>query len=284
MLQDVYGNTYTYGHLGTVAKRYPSPKPKDISPEDIEREMKLPARDAAPDQAASATDRPASRAPEAQAGRARRARGPRRPQAAAPRRRRKERLFAHPARPNASAAGGAQQEFERTGVIDGAETVEGYFQRVFGLSRDEIELKRLRPGARVVAGTVLGRLGARGSPRAAPAVRDPAGRPRRPARRPEADPRRLEAARVDRDLPRGRQEPVLRRRRRQPVDRADPADEQGGAGPARAEQPADRHLRVRPARHPRGPDRPPRAGDARVPLRVRPAADRHLAASAATAT
>ena len=46
--------------------------------------------------------------------------------------------------------------------------------------------------------------------RAARRVRDPPGRPRRSADRPEADPRRLEAARVDRDLPREGQERVLR--------------------------------------------------------------------------
>ncbi len=40
---------------------------------------------------------------------------------------------------------------------------------------------------------------------------DPAGRPRRAADRPEADPRRLEAARGDGDLPRQRQEPLRRR-------------------------------------------------------------------------
>ena len=73
----------------------------------------------------------------------------------------KERLFANPARPNASAAGGAQQEFERTGEIDGDETFEGYFRRVFGLGRKDIQLKKLRPGARVVGGTILGRLGDR---------------------------------------------------------------------------------------------------------------------------
>jgi hypothetical protein len=44
-------------------------------------------------------------------------------------------------------------------VIDGQETLESYFQRVFGLSRQEIELKPLRAGASVVAGTILGRLG-----------------------------------------------------------------------------------------------------------------------------
>ncbi len=65
--------------------------------------------------------------------------------------------------------------------------------------------------------------------RPAPALRDPPRRPRRPAHRPQADPRRLEAARVDRDLPRRGQEPVLRRRRRAALDRPDPADEQGGA-------------------------------------------------------
>ena len=73
-----------------------------------------------------------------------------------------------------------------------------------------------------------------------PAVRDPPGRPRRPARRPEADPRRLEAARVDRDLPRREEEPVRRRGRQDPHDRPDPADEQGDADPARRQQPADR--------------------------------------------
>ena len=50
------------------------------------------------------------------------------------------------------------------------------------------------------------------------ALRDPPGRPRRPAHRPEADPRRLEAARVDGDLPRARARtrssaPTPRRRR-----------------------------------------------------------------------
>ena len=65
---------------------------------------------------------------------------------------------------------------------------------------------------------------------------DPAGRPRRPADRPEADPRRLEAARGDGDLPRQGQEPVraeAERRRR-------PAALQGGAAAPRARRPADR--------------------------------------------
>ena len=35
MLQDVYGNTYTYGHLGKVNRRYPSPKPQEFDPEQV---------------------------------------------------------------------------------------------------------------------------------------------------------------------------------------------------------------------------------------------------------
>ena len=152
-LQDVYGNTYTYGHLGKVNRRYPSPKPQPIDPEDLE----LPTRDAAPEDAASATEAPARREPKAKVVEKA---APEATEKAAPKAG-KERLFANPARPNASAAGGAQQEFERTGEIDGDETFEGYFRRVFGLGRKDIQLKKLRPGARVVAGTILGRLGDR---------------------------------------------------------------------------------------------------------------------------
>jgi murein DD-endopeptidase MepM/ murein hydrolase activator NlpD len=153
MLQDVYGNTYTYGHLGKVNQRYPSPKPQQVTQEEIQDELELPERDAAPAEAASATDRPARHAPKRKlAERAAPDAVKEVPEAT------KERLFANPARPNASEAGGAQQEFERTGVIDGEETFEGYFSRVFGLGRKDIQLKRLRVGSRIVAGTILGRL------------------------------------------------------------------------------------------------------------------------------
>src|SRR4029453_1122800 len=71
----------------------------------------------------------------------------------------KQRLFANPQRPNAGRAGGEQQEFERTGKIDGSAGFKSYFSKVFGLDRKDVRIKRLRPGARVVAGTVLGRIG-----------------------------------------------------------------------------------------------------------------------------
>lgn len=157
-LQDVYGNTYTYGHLDRVAERFPAPKPQEITKSGSERELgRLPKADAAPAQPASDTTEPATKAPAKKIADRAAPEGRKAPQkAAAPA---KERLFANPARPNASAAGGDQQVFEQTGIIDGVQSFEDYYQRVLGLSRKDVQLKRLRPGAHVVAGTILGRLG-----------------------------------------------------------------------------------------------------------------------------
>jgi murein DD-endopeptidase MepM/ murein hydrolase activator NlpD len=167
-LQDVYGNTYTYAHLGRIAQRYPAPKPKKVSKREIQKELQLPAEDLPPSVEASGTDKPAARAPERKT--ARKASPPVRKQAdradAGPKAG-KERLFANPRRKNAAEAGGAQQEFERTGRIDGVSTFQGYLTRVYGLDRTDVRLKRLKEGSRVVAGTVLGRIG-KTRPRSAP--------------------------------------------------------------------------------------------------------------------
>ncbi|MGH2948223.1 MAG: lytic murein transglycosylase, partial [Solirubrobacteraceae bacterium] len=56
MLQDVYGNTYTYAHLDRVSKRYPAPKPQKVTRDQIAAELELPERDARPARAASATE------------------------------------------------------------------------------------------------------------------------------------------------------------------------------------------------------------------------------------
>jgi hypothetical protein len=155
-LQDVYGNTYTYGHLARVAERYPTPKPQPVTEEDARRELQIPD-DATPTAPASDTATPAAKAPTRKLAERAAPDGRKAPAKAAPTS--KERLFANPTRPNSSAAGGAQQEFERTGVIDGVETFQGYYQRILGLDRKDVQLKRLRPGARIVGGTILGRLG-----------------------------------------------------------------------------------------------------------------------------
>jgi hypothetical protein len=169
-LQDVYGNTYTYGQLKSVAKRYPSPKPQKVTKREIQKELQLPKPDAAPTGPASDTQAPAARAPKRStaAKAAPKAAGtkPAKPRASTGKAA-KERLFANPRRRNAAAAGGAQQEFERTGQIDGSTTFKGYFSRVFGLDRKDVRLKTLKEGSTVVAGTILGRIG-KTQPKSAP--------------------------------------------------------------------------------------------------------------------
>jgi hypothetical protein len=70
----------------------------------------------------------------------------------------KERLYAHPRRSNAYRAGGRQQLFQ-SGRLPGFTTFRSYFTEVFGLGRRDVELKRLRKGSKVIAGTILGRFG-----------------------------------------------------------------------------------------------------------------------------
>jgi murein DD-endopeptidase MepM/ murein hydrolase activator NlpD len=156
-LQDVYGNTYTYAHLKRVVRRYPSPKPQTVTPQEIAKELALPKQDAAPTAAASDTTRPATKAPRRKLTRKAVPSG-RTPKTTGRLRATKERLFANPSRPRAANAGGDQQVFQKTGKVDG-QSVGGYFRRVFGLGRKDVQLKPLRKGSSVVAGTILGRVG-----------------------------------------------------------------------------------------------------------------------------
>src|SRR3954470_16130890 len=163
-IQDAYGNTYTYGRLAKVSRLYAAPKPQKLDPAQIQRELKLPEPDAPPTEAASETTRPAAKGPGKKL--ARKAtktvkRTAPAKTATAPAAEAKQRLFAHPARANAAAAGGAQQEFLRTGRIDGALTP----ARALGLARDQIVIRRLKAGVQVPAGTMLGRIGRASDPK-----------------------------------------------------------------------------------------------------------------------
>ena len=297
-LQDTYGNTYLYSGLGQIAKTYPVPARAQGAP----RRPRAARERAGAEGPGLALDEVRGRKRHGEKPRAgkkahgkkahgKKAHAEARPAApvkerisaakpkadlpeAAPA---KERLFAHPARPTV-------RRVMRT-IESAAAPSPGLSRR----DRSRMDGQRLDPrdfvakplkrGARVTGGTVLGQH--RPHERRArpePPLRDPPRRPRRPADRPEADPRRLEAARVDRDLPLGQAQPVLRRRRRGAHDRPDHADEQGGAAAPRAPQPEHRRLRLRPPGRRDRPDRPPRAGDARVPRLLGPEADGHLTA------
>ena len=158
-MQDPYGNTYTYARLAKVAKTYPAPRQRTTTAKQVAKELALPAKDAAPTAPASATTEKATERATAKPNRrATTGKTVAKPAPQAPVTT-KQRLFAHPTRPNAERAGGRQQEFERTGRIDGNSSFKSYFSKVFGLDRTDVRIKRLRPGSRVVAGTILGRIG-----------------------------------------------------------------------------------------------------------------------------
>jgi transglycosylase-like protein with SLT domain len=164
VLQDVYGNNYTYSRLGRVASSYPSPKPEPVSAASIKRELELPDKpaDPRPTQAASAGAQPRPGAA--------RSRGAAAPPAVRTVQVAKERLFAHPGRGAAYRNGGEQQLLQAGKPVAGYTTFEAYFKQVLGLKREDVVLRPLRPGAQVIAGTVLGRIDRTAGSRLAPHV------------------------------------------------------------------------------------------------------------------
>jgi hypothetical protein len=147
VLEDVYGNAYTYAHLGKVAPSYPTPKPRPVSAAEIRRTMASPPRDPKP-------LRPASAGRQLVADDDGGERTPTRRRVTVA----KERLFASPGRPNSYRAGGEQQLLMSGKPVAGYTTFESYFKQVLGLDRDDVVLRKLRPGAHVIGGTVLGRI------------------------------------------------------------------------------------------------------------------------------
>ena len=135
VLQDVYGNTYTYGHLGEVSRTYPAPKSRALR---RGRTPQAPTKDARPAKAASKTRRAEQPVPALEP---------------APELPVKERLFAHPTRPAARAAGGDVQL-----ASAGAEATQ---DAPIGFDPRDFRPKALKKGSRVIGGTILGRLGAK---------------------------------------------------------------------------------------------------------------------------
>jgi murein DD-endopeptidase MepM/ murein hydrolase activator NlpD len=126
MLQDVYGNTYTYAHLKSVPKSYPAPRPHRQAAS--KRGGLKPEPETKPK--ATATRRVAAHAP-----------------APAVATTTKVRLFAHPERRQARTAGGDTQV---SGGSAGAP---------LGLDPKDFRAKRLKKGANVLGGTIIGRIG-----------------------------------------------------------------------------------------------------------------------------
>jgi len=157
-LQDVYGNTYTYANLKKIATAYAVPKERSVSSAAVRQELHLPKKDPAPTEPASA-GRQAPANVQRSSGHASAAEpavaGDPVAEAASVE---KERAFANPARPQPYTHGGEQQIVNGSvaGVTD---EYKATFAKVIGLDSKDVDIKRLRVGAKVVAGTVLGAIG-----------------------------------------------------------------------------------------------------------------------------
>jgi hypothetical protein len=152
-LRDAYGNTYTYGHLKRVARYVPVPKPATQSRASIARELELPARDPKPSRAASA-GRPTKVTPVTHALNLAASASTAMTTALA-----KERLFANPGRRRAYPNGGARQIRDAQALLARGATLDAYLTGPYGLDPEDVVLKRMLVGRRVIAGTILGRIG-----------------------------------------------------------------------------------------------------------------------------
>jgi Transglycosylase SLT domain/Peptidase family M23 len=156
VLQDVYGNRYTYAHLGEVSKLYPVPKRDASDPKTSASALAANPADPKPDAPASAgrqldssdTSRERDRGGDVPASDA---------EASVPI---KQRLFAHPDMPGARESGGLEQELDAEARRSGKyETFKAYFSRPYGLDPSKVRLRPLKKGSRVIGGTILGRIG-----------------------------------------------------------------------------------------------------------------------------
>src|SRR4051794_11436916 len=168
VLQDVYGNQYTYSHLGSLQQYYPVPK-QDLKPDKTAaralaahtRSRQEQQSDPKPSVPASAgTQKPTAQAakPAPTAKQRSHAKPASRPASKASVTY-KARLFANPHRPVARRNGGLQQIFDNQTGDKGYDTYDAYFARPVGLNASNARLRPLRKGSKVVSGTVLGRVG-----------------------------------------------------------------------------------------------------------------------------
>ncbi len=143
VIEDVYGNRYTYGNLASIAKYHAVPRPS-TSAKKSTAESERPKKDPKPTQAATAGHQTAAPASPRTAKRRLRAHPAAEPALT------KERLFANPSRTNH----GGQATPAATGPTFGKSML-----ALLGLHRKDIVLRPMKKGSKVVAGTVLGRVG-----------------------------------------------------------------------------------------------------------------------------
>jgi hypothetical protein len=154
VLQDAYGNQYTYSHLGSISRLHAVPR--EQKPSDKDLRLKSPKKDAAPTAPATAGDTSANRK-----GHGSKARSTKSSQGPANTEEGHDRLYALPQRPNnvdrASASGQIDQLLGRWGPD--YETFRPANSDAPQFDPKTMRLKPLKKGSHVIGGSVLGRIG-----------------------------------------------------------------------------------------------------------------------------
>ncbi len=155
VLRDAYGNRFTYAQLGEVSDVYPVPKQDRLSAEDFE--LVSPGDPQEPDQPASAGandgDSAGGGSP---AGGAKAGDGD-----LVNTEDSRKRLYAFPERPRNADRANLSGQLDKllNEKFPGYESFKAYFSGVLRFDRKTMELRPLKKGSRVTAGTVLGRIG-----------------------------------------------------------------------------------------------------------------------------
>ena len=151
VLQDAYGNTYTYSQLGSIEKTHPVPRSQNLSAKDFK--LETPNKDSAPNTPATAGDNSAKGAAKAKSASA--------PRATSNSENARQRLFALPQRSgNAGNPGiGSQIEQLLGRSVPGYETFKSAFSNSLQFDANTMQLKPLKVGSKVTGGTVIGHIG-----------------------------------------------------------------------------------------------------------------------------
>jgi Transglycosylase SLT domain len=154
VLQDAYGNQYTYAQLGAIAKFHAMPREQKLTAKDFK--LETPNKDAAPTAPATAGDNSSRQRVASSSASDKASNGPQNTQDS------RQRLFALPQR-----SGNADQS-SVSGQIDqllsqkvpGWETFKSAFGGAFQFDSKTMEMKPLKVGSHVTGGSVIGRVGA----------------------------------------------------------------------------------------------------------------------------
>src|SRR5215208_2189157 len=156
VLQDAYGNQYTYAQLGSISKLHPVPQQQNLTAKDFK--LETPKQDAAPSTPASAGDNSTSKPAAPTSTKAKAPTSKSRPVNTQDSR---QRLFALPQRPGnsdrSSVTGQLDQLLDRS--VMGYETFKSAFADTLQFDQKTMQLKPLKVGSKVSGGSVIGRVG-----------------------------------------------------------------------------------------------------------------------------